>query len=206
VADVGVDRYAVSPHLTARLDVEERSGAVIHAVALRAQLMIEPQRRGYDDAETESVTEVFGGRERWAQTLRPFVWMYASTVTPGFTDNLSVDLPLPCTFDLDVVGAKYLYALDTGEVPLRFLFSGTVFSRGATGFTVEQLSWDLEAEHRMPVTTWQLLMDTFFPNFAYLRLDRETVAELLRRKAAHGMTSWDDVVRELLHRAPEPVT
>ena len=44
---------------------------------------------------------------------------------------------LPCTYDFDVSGATYLHALRDGEVPLLFLFSGTVFCRGRTGFSVD---------------------------------------------------------------------
>ena len=205
VVDVTVDRFATSPHLTAELCLDETTGAVVHAVALRCQLMIEPQRRPYDGAEASAVADVFGARDRWSQTLKPFVWMHAATVTPGLTGRLQVNLPLPCTYDLDVVGAKYLHAVREGDVPLRFLFSGTVFSRGDSGFTVEQLSWDLEATHRMPVATWRTMMETFFPRTSYLRFTRETISELLRFKAERGLTSWDEVMRDLLQAAPEPV-
>jgi hypothetical protein len=206
VVDVTADRYAASPQLTATLRVEETSGAVVHAMALRCQLMIEPQRRAYDTEETATVAEVFGGRDRWTQTLKPFLWTHASTVTRGFTDSLTVELPIACTYDLEVVGSKYLHALADGEVPLLFLFSGTVFSRGDTGFSVEQISWNLEARHRMPVVVWRDLMDTFFPNSGYIRLDRDTVNALLQTKAARGLTSWDSVVTSLLDSAttPEP--
>jgi hypothetical protein len=207
VLDVAADRYAASPHLTATLRIEESTGAVVHAMALRCQLMVEPQRRGYDEVETATVAELFGGRERWTQTLKPFLWTHASTVTRGFTDSLVIELPIACTYDLDVVGSKYLHALAAGEVPLLFLFSGAVFTRGDTGFTVEQISWALEARHRMPVTVWRDLMDTFFPSAGYIRLDHETVNELLRYKAARGLTSWESVVSSLLDGAsrPEPV-
>jgi hypothetical protein len=204
VLDVTADRYAASPHLTARLRVEESSGAVIHAMALRCQVMIEPQRRGYDGAETATVAEVIGGRERWTQTLKPFLWTHASTVTRGFSGSLDVELPIACTYDLEVVGSKYLHALADGEVPLLLLFSGTVFSRGESGFSVEQLSWDLEARHRMPVAVWRQLMDTFFPGSDYIRLDRDTVNTLLQVKAARGLTSWDSVVSSLLDDAASP--
>ena len=43
---------------------------------------------------------------------------------------------LPCSYDFDVAANKYLYALDDGEIPLLMLFSGTVFTRGANGFSV----------------------------------------------------------------------
>jgi hypothetical protein len=207
VVDVAADTYAASPQLSATLRVEESSGAVIHAMALRCQLMIEPQRRAYDAEEAATVADVFGGRERWTQTLKPFLWTHAATVTRGFTGGLTIELPIACTYDVEVVGSKYLHALADGEVPLLFLFSGTVFSRGETGFTVEQISWSLEARHRMPVTVWQGLMGAFFPNSGYIRLERDTVNALLRVKAARGLTSWDSVVASLLDDAsiPAPV-
>jgi hypothetical protein len=204
VTDVLADRYAGSPQLTATLRIEESTGAVVHAMALRCQLMIEPQRRSYGAEETATVAELFGGRDRWTQTLKPFLWTHASTVTRGFTGELTVELPIACTYDVEVVGSKYLHALADGEVPLLFLFSGTVFSRGESGFTVEAISWNLEARHRMPVSVWRDLMDTFFPNSGYLRLDRETVNALLQVKAARGLTSWDSVVHSLLANASTP--
>jgi hypothetical protein len=208
VLDVTADRYAASPHLTATLGIEESTGAVVHAMALRCQLMIEPQRRRYDETEAATVAELFGGRDRWSQTLKPFLWTHASTVTRGFSDRLVIELPIACTYDLDVVGSKYLHALAYGEVPLLFLFSGTVFTRGDTGFTVEQISWELEARHQMPVTEWRELMDTFFPGSGYLRLDREMINQLLRYKSARGLISWESVVSSLLDGAAasrEPV-
>ena len=44
-----------------------------------------------------------------------------------------VDLPVPCTYDLEVAASRYLDALGDGEVPLEFLFSGTVFYAGEDG-------------------------------------------------------------------------
>jgi hypothetical protein len=38
-------------------------------------------------------------------------------------------MPVTCTYDLEVVAAKYFYALEDGEVPLEFLFSGTTSMR-----------------------------------------------------------------------------
>jgi hypothetical protein len=208
VVDVTADRYAASPQLRATLRVEESTGAVVHAMALRCQVMIEPQRRAYDPAETATVAELFGGRDRWTQTLKPFLWTHASTVTRGFTGGLTVELPIACTYDVEVVGSKYLHALADGEVPLLFLFTGTVFSRGETGFIVEQISWNLEARHRMPVAVWRGLMDAFYPNSGYIRLDRGTVNALLQVKAARGLTSWESVMTALLDAAatPEPVS
>ena len=53
--------------------------------------------------------------------------------SPGFTGQHRVELPVPCTYDFEVAAAKYLHALDDGEIPLLFLFSGTVFAKGDGG-------------------------------------------------------------------------
>ena len=85
---------------------------------------------------------------------------------------------------------------DDGEVPLVFLFSGTIFSRTASGFGVEQVPWDLEAGYRMPVRVWRDLMDSYFPNTAWLRLDRDTVADLSRFKAARALPTLGSGFRD----------
>ena len=42
-----------------------------------------------------------------------------------------------------------------------FLFSGTVFTRGDSGFTVEQVPWQHEAGFRLPVTGSAATTETF---------------------------------------------
>ena len=154
VLDAAPERYAAAPTLLVRVRLTESTGAIVHAVALRAQVQIEPQRRQYAEREQEGLADLFGPSERWSQTLRPFLWTHAVALVPGFTGAVEFDLPVACTYDFEVAAAKYLHALDDGEVPLRLLFSGTVFTRGGlpppahppasiqtrggTGFAVEQ--------------------------------------------------------------------
>jgi hypothetical protein len=204
VLDVVADRYAASPQLLARIRVDETSGEVVHTMAVRAQIMIEPQRRPYTEDESAGLLDQFGERPRWKDTLKPFLWTFASTMVSGFSGTTDFDLPIPCSYDFEVTASKYLHALSDGEVPIRFLFSGTVFSRGTTGFSVAQIAWDLEAAHRLPVAVWTELMDHFYPNAGWLRLDRETIAELVRYKGAHGFTSWGEVFVALLDTHPVP--
>jgi hypothetical protein len=170
----------------------------VHALALRAQVRIEPQRRRYDDAEARALLDLFGDRTRFAETLRPFAWLHASTVAQGFAGTTSIDLPLPCTYDFDVSGATYLHGLRDGEIPLLFLFSGTLFTRGRTGFSVTQVPWDLEARYRLPVAVWRDLMEHFFPGTEWLRMRRDTVEALAHYRHVRGLTSWDDAVGALL--------
>ena len=205
VVDVVPEPYAATPNLLARIRVEEATGEQVHALALRAQIRIEPQRRRYDDAEEQGLLDLFGDRSRFAETLRPFAWLHASTVAQGFRDSAEIELPLPCTYDFDVSGTAYLHALRNGEIPLLFLFSGTVFTRGTTGFSVEQVPWDREARFRLPVAVWRDLMESFFPGTEWLRMRRDTVEALAHFRHVRGLTGWDDAVTALLAEAGSPV-
>lgn len=198
VVDLFAEPYAAAPQLTARLRIEETSGQVVHAIALRCQVRIEPQRRSYDEADEAGLAALFGERERWTDTLRPFLWMQTSTMVQGFTGLTEVDLPLPCTYDFEVTGSRYLHAVGAGEVPLVLLFSGTVFTRGSTGFGVEQVPWDCEAAYRLPVTVWQDMIRAYYPHTGWLRLDHDVITELAQLRARHGLTSWEEVVQRLL--------
>jgi hypothetical protein len=201
VVGVAPEPYSVAPTLLARLRVEEAGGEAVHALALRAQIRIEPQRRRYDDTEEQALLDLFGDRTRFAQTLRSFAWLHASTVAQGFTGSTEFDLPLLCTYDFEVSGTTYLHALRDGEIPLLFLFSGTVFSRGRTGFSVAQVPWDAEARYRVPVAVWRDLMEANFPGTEWLRMHRDTVDALAHYRHVRGLTSWDDAVTTLLAQA-----
>ena len=198
VLDVFAEPYAVAPQLTARLRIEEATGQTVHAIALRCQVRIEPQRRRYDAAEQEALRGLFGERERWIDTLKPFLWMQCNTSVQGFTGAAESDLVLPCTYDFDVVGSRYLHALHADTVPIAFLFSGTVFTKGANGFAVQQVPWDCEARYDLPVSVWRQMMDAYFPHTGWIRLEHEVIAVLADYRAKHGLVSWEETVHALL--------
>jgi hypothetical protein len=198
IADLFAEPYALTPQLTARLRIEESTGAVIHAIALRAQVRIEPQRRPYTADEERALLDLFGSRERWYDTLKPFMWMQATAMVQGFTNITEVDLALPCTYDFDVTASKYLHALRDGAVRVVLLFSGTVFIRGERGFGVEQVPWDREACYDLPISVWRAMIDRYYPGTGWLRLDRELIETLARHKTDNGLTTWDETVRALL--------
>jgi hypothetical protein len=206
VLDVVAEPYAVAPQLTARLRISEATGQRIHAIALRCQVRIEPQRRHYDEAEQDGLRGLFGERDRWVDTLKPFLWMQCNTTVQGFTGTTEVDLALPCTYDFDVIGSRYLHALGAGTIPLTLLFSGTVFTRGSTGFGVQQVPWDCEARHQMPVSVWRQMMASYFPNTGWIRLDRDVLALLADYRARYGLTTWEETVRTLLAAEGEAVS
>jgi hypothetical protein len=198
VLDVVAEPYAAAPQLTARLRIDEGTGQRVHAIALRCQVRIEPQHRGYDGGEERDLRGLFGERARWSETLKPFLWMQCNTTVQGFAGRTEAELALPCTYDLDVIGTQYLHALDAGDVPLTLLFSGTVFTRGSAGFGVEQIPWDCEARYDLPVEVWRQMMAMYFPNTGWLRLNAEVLARLARYRARHGLTSWEETMEKLL--------
>ena len=78
-------------------------------------------------SEQQQLHDLFGEPARWGQTLRPLLWANVSLVVPGFQDQTTVIVPLPCTFDFTVATTKYFHGLSGGEIPLAVFFSGTLF-------------------------------------------------------------------------------
>lgn len=195
------DRYAAAPTVNLRLRVTETTGTPVYAVALRVQIRIEPLRRRYGDAEAAGLVDLFGERRRWAETLKPLQLAFATQMVPGFTGTTEVVLPVPCSYDFDVAAHKYLYALREGSVPLLLLFTGTVFTGGPVGVSVEPVPWHKEAAFALPVAVWREAMDLHFPGSAWLRLGRQTFDALYAYRAAHALTTWDEAVERLLKEA-----
>ena len=200
-----VEAYAAVPTLMLRLRIIAADAEPIHAMALRSQIMIEPKRRQYNSEEERRLTEMFGETPRWGDTLQPFLWTNVSLTVSGFTGDCEIDLPITCTYDFEIASAKYMHSLDSGEIPLVALFSGTVFSRSAAGLKAAPVSWSEEASYRLPVTLWRDMMDLFFPNTGWLRLRRETLDALHQYKSDRALLSWDETFEQLLKEAGEAV-
>jgi hypothetical protein len=192
--------HAAAPLLVFKLRVaEEQAQTPIHSIALRCQIRIEPTRRTYQPAEQEQMLDLFGQPSRWGQTLRSMLWSHVSAVVRPFIGSTGVDLPVPCTFDFNVAATKYFYALEAGEVPLCFLFSGTIFYAGEDGaLQVGQISWEKEVNYRLPIGAWKAMMDLYYPNSAWLCLNRDAFDQLYRYKVAHGLPTWEQAIEKLL--------
>jgi hypothetical protein len=196
--DARPERYAAAPTLLFRLRISETGGTPIHTIALRCQLRIEPGRRRYSAVEAERLHDLFGDVSRWADTLKPVQFAMVSTMVPGFTGSIEVDLSVPCTYDLNVSAARYLAGLEEGGAPLLMLFSGTVFARTDNGFRVEPVPWSAECSYRLPTEVWQEMMDQYFPNAGWLRLNRDTLDALARYKSAQALPTWEAAIESLL--------
>ncbi|HKN56003.1 MAG TPA: DUF6084 family protein [Amycolatopsis sp.] len=201
--DVRALKYAASPTLAFKLRISELTAQPVHAMALRVQIRIEPQRRRYTPEESELLTHLFGDPSRWGDTLKPFQFTTVSVLVPGFTGATDVDVEVPCTYDLEVAAGKYFHALADGVVPMVLLFSGTIFGKGGPGFWVQQVPWHVQAEYRMPISVWDELMERYFPRTAWIRLPKDTVDALLKYKARHAIPTWDAAMERLLKAAED---
>ena len=202
-----VVQYAAAPLLAfkARI-INAPSDEIVHTVALRVQIQIEATRRKYDANEQSRLRDLFGEPDRWGQTLRSMLWTHASVVVPRFTGSVVADIPVPCTFDFNVAATKYFHGLTSGELPLCFQFSGTVFYQAeGEALQVAPISWDKEAKYRLPVKVWKDLMDMYYPNSAWLALQRDTFERLYQYKMREGIPTWEEALERALNALPEPV-
>jgi hypothetical protein len=202
IAVVGAEPVAFSatPTIAFKLRVANRGPEeVIYNAALRAQIQIEVTRRSYTAPERQRLRDLFGEPERWGQTLRNLFWTHANAFVPQFNGVTEAELQVPCTFDFSVAATKYFDGLTEGDIPLCFLFSGTVFYAGANGaLQVAPVSWDKEAKFRLPLGLWKQMMEVFYPNTAWLCLRRDVFEELNRVKVERGIPTWERTLETML--------
>lgn len=197
-----VEAAAAAEHAavpTLHFPVQITSDEGVRALSLTCQIRIAVDRRPYAADEQERLADVLGapGQTRPGSLL----WAYASAQVPAFTGETVVNLPVACTYDFEVVAAKYLHGVTTGEVPLEFLFSGTVFYPADGPMRAARLPWDGEATTRMPVRVWKDLMEHYFPGSAWLRLERGTFDRLRAYQNRHTLPGLADTVSFLLRTA-----
>lgn len=199
--------YSVIPLLIFKLRItNEVEAEQIQNVNLKCQIMLTVTQRRYNAEEKAKLKELFGEPERWGQTLRTFLWTNVNTVVPRFSESTIVDLPVPCSYDFEVVSTKYFNALQDGEIPLNFLFSGTIFYQGEAGnLQIGQISWSKEANYRLPVALWKEAIATAFPNTAWIRLQKDVFDQLYQYKIKHGFITWEEVLARLLRASGEEV-
>jgi hypothetical protein len=192
--------FAMAPTLAIKLRIANTdAGETIHTIALRCQIQIDVTKRRYTPEEQESMRDLFGEPERWSQTLRSLLWTHVSVVVPAFKGNTLVDLPVPCTFDFNVAATKYFQGLTAGEIPLILMFSGTVFYADSEDtLQVAPISWEQEARFRLPVKVWRDMMDSYYPNSAWLNLHRDVFERLYRYKTQRGIPTWEQVFESML--------
>jgi hypothetical protein len=200
ITSAGPLQHAAGP--TLRFELEVTSDVAIKSIALNAEIRIAATRRAYDAADQARLIELFGRPEDWGRNLHSLHWTTANVTVLPFTGRTTVEVLVPCSYDLEVAGAKYLNALEDGDVPLEFLFSGTVFYAGDDGrLQVARISWEKETAFRLPVAVWRETIERHFPGAGWLRLDRRTFERLSDYKARHALLTWEDTIEALLRES-----
>ena len=191
--------YTVAPLLNFKLRVGNATGEPVRSVILRCQIMLEVARRRYNDEERDRFLDLFGEPEQWDRTLRNMLWTNTSVLVPAFAGATTVDLPVDCTFDFNVAATKYFAGMEEGEAPLLLLFSGTIFYTAETGaLQVTQIPWEKEARYRLPARTWREMMDSYYPNSAWLCLRRDVFDRLYRYKVRHGIPTFEQALERAI--------
>jgi len=209
IESASVVPFAAAPMLAFRLLIKnDASDEKIQTIALRSQIQIEVTRRRYEPQEQKRLLDLFGHPDRWSQTLRTLLWTHASVMVPGFEGgSTEVALQVPCTFDFNVAATKYFEGLAGGDIPLQMLFSGTVFyAPSDCPLQVAPISWDQEARYKLPVKVWREMMESYYPNSAWINLRRDVFDRLYLYKMQHGIPTWEQALEQILaHEANEEV-
>ena len=192
--------HGLIPLLNFRVEIiNSPADETIHSILLQAQIQLQAAQRPYSPQEKEKLRELFGPPDRWRDNLRTRLWTLAQTCVPAFAGSTTATLSVPCSFDLSVAATKYFYSLEGGDIPLLFLFSGTVFYEADDGLLqVRQISWKSECAWKMPARAWHDAMDHHYPGIAWLTLSRENFERLYAYRRAHGLATWDRTLEQLL--------
>lgn len=199
----GFEEFAVAPTLWFRVHVGSTRASSIRSIQLEARIRIAATEREYDRATRLRLADLFGEPHRWGTTLGSLFWTRASsnvTIVPG--GEIVCDLAVHCTYDFEVAAAKYFHGLQDGEVPLEFLFSGTLlYLTEAGALQIARFTAERESRFRLPVRIWKEMMQRHFPNSAWLRLHLDTFSRLDSFRTKHAIPTWEAVLELLLNQA-----
>ncbi|MEO8217478.1 MAG: DUF6084 family protein [Acidobacteriota bacterium] len=192
--------WAAVPQIAFKLRVTNADpDEVIRNVTLQCQIQIEPVRRQYAPEEQKKLLDLFGEPSRWGTTLKTLLWTVLPVNISSFTGSTVVEVLVPCSFDFNVATTKYLHGLDAGEIPLRFLFSGSIFYDDDEGrLQITQISWNCESTFRLSAATWKEMMDFHYPSSAWLCVPREIFERLLEFKTERGIPTWQQALEDLI--------
>ena len=191
--------FAAAPTMRFQALAREPDAIPVQSIALSAQVMIDPARRGYDQATRERLAELFGAPERWAPSTSGLAWARVAVTVPAFSREAPFEIEVPCTYDLEVAAAKYFYALPDGVVPLSFHFNGSVFYHDGDGrLQMTPISWSTTARYGMAVSAWRAMIAEHYPGGGWVRVGDDTLERLHTLRAQRGLSTVDDLLRELL--------
>ena len=63
---------------------------------------------------------------------------------------------------------------------------------------VSPISWEKETRFSMPVKVWRDMMDSYYPNTAWLCLRRDIFERVYDYKVRHGIPTWEQALESML--------
>ena len=200
VADAAAERYSAAPTLELRAGIER---------VRRRRRALDPARhpdpdRGATAALRRGRAGVAGRAVRHARSLEhdaahAAVDAHDARRAAVHATPPRSTLPVACSYDLEVNAASYLSALQDGEVPLEFLFSGSVFYAGPGGMLqTARISWDREAEYRLPRGVVARGDGPPLPGRGLAAAGAPAFDRLRAYKAEHGLRTLEDAVERLM--------
>jgi len=63
---------------------------------------------------------------------------------------------------------------------------------------VAPISWEQEAKYKLPLKLWREMMDTYYPNSAWISLRRDVFDRLYQYKIQHGIPTWEQALERVL--------
>jgi hypothetical protein len=190
------------PALAFRIAVTRSGGGPVRSLSLTTTVRIAVARRRYEHADLLTMARLFGQPEQWATSMQPLTWARVTTVVPPFDARTETDLPVPCTRDAELAVTSYFHCVRDGEVPLDFLFNGTVFYEGPGGrLRTAQIAWTKEASHRLPAGMWHETLGRYGQGTSWVPLSSDAHDALVAHRDRHALSGWEETVRDLLARA-----
>jgi len=198
VSDPSPSSQVATSAVSFRLRIQNEGQARVHMLALRCQVQIEPRvsRRSVDEAK--HLRAASSHSPLWSRKLRPLLWARVALIVPAFERVTTADLVVPCTYDFQIASTRYLHGVRDDGIPLRFLFTGSIFRLQNEAFSVEPVPWDTDATFTLPATVWRTALDRILPHNASLSLRRETLDALLAFRTSRALPTWDDTLDVLL--------
>ena len=191
------------PTLSFTLDVEDRSGREVFAVALTIQIQLEPIKRSYDDETRESLVELFGetgpmGDHRANAGLEHRVRAGPAPSRARRRSKCRCCATTTSSWRRRGTSAR----CPTARCRCVWHFNGSVYYQGDDDrLQIAPIPWDTVADYQMPVAAWREMIDSHYPHRGWVALDADTVESARPAQGDRGSHTIDQTVSELLDEA-----
>ncbi len=199
ITGVRTVEHAAAPTIAFTMEVEDPAEREVFMAGLTVGVHLEPSKRAYQEQDKAKLVELFGEPHRWSTTAQRMVWSIETVLLPSFKGSTTVEIPIACSYDVELAATKYFHSVTDGEIPLAFHFNGSVYYAGDDGkLQVIQIAWDTICDFKMPIEAWREMIDSYYPYRGWVPVHRDTLEALQRLKTRTGSPTFDAAITELL--------